>query len=567
LNDLQPGSAPDWFVIDSWAPIFERLRLAPTDLPGVTALADGSSARRPWPYEVHRTHLPLLGLTPPPSLAVASTVSSADVLRPHQHVAVDFIRSRRGVLLADEQRTGKSAAVMYAFEPERGPLLVSGPVAARAVWSEWAHRRFGPCVLTVLGHPCAACARFNLTKADGFNRPSFLSLDGRSYNPNQVIAHRPHVLFCTHAVASTWRELATSLLGRGGIDHLGMMAIDECHLSGATNRKSLTYESFKWLNSLAGRVVLMSGTPMPNKPAGLWSLLDLAAPTAFGDFWTCARRYFDARPTPHGWQANGLSRESEFNTRLTEIMLRRTWREVAPSLPRLTRATETVLIENTTRARIDEAASRLRSAKGAKTIIGILATLRRLFAEAKLPGAVEAAAQAVQQGHSVILWCWHSDVAARATEGLQRKGINVYGPITGSVTGGRREHVLDAARDGKGARVLVASMSALGTAVSLTWADQAIFAELDWNPHFIQQAEMRTFDPARPSSVTYLVADCHTDESLASALLAKLDRQGTLKLRAGAGDVSEVLSRSLSLDDQTLAELAKRLCDNAIGEV
>lgn len=567
---VRPANVADWYILDSWLPIYNRFRFAPTDIPGVRALPRGVSDRAPFPFEIHRTHLAMLGL---PVLAVPR-VSNASILRPHQHVGVDFIRSRRGTLLTDEPRVGKSATVMYSYEPEAGPMLVTGPVASRTVWSEWAHRRFGACVNTRLELSCAVCARLGLTDeacTDLYptGRPSFLALDGRTYDPSIIIEHQPHVLFCTHQVVSTWRELSTSLLGNAGLSRLGMLAADEVHLSGLTNRKSLTHESFRWLNTMAERVVLLSGTPFPNKPAGLWSLLDVAAPASFGDFWSCARRYFSAVPTEHGWRAEGLSNERELMLRLQEIMIRRTWKEIAQGLPPITRTMETVAIPLKTRDTIEETAARLRLASGnAKTAVGIMARLRRLFADVKLEAGVDAICSALESGRSVIGWAWHRDVSQALVEKLRGRGACVYGPITGDVTGYARERILnEAAAAHMGPRVLIANMATLGTAVSLAWADHAVFVELEFAPHVLSQAEARVFDPSRPCSSVYLVADCATDENLAAALLTKLDQQSALGLRAGVGDVAEVLQRTFKLEGQTLDELADRLCANAEGEI
>lgn len=555
--EIRPSDTRDWFLLSSWLPIYEHLRLAPTDIPGVRALPHGLSDRKPFPQEVHRTHLALLGLDPP----APADVSAAEILRPHQHTAVNFIRSRRGTLLADEQRVGKTAATMYAFEPAAGPLLVVGPLAARAPWSEWAHRRFGGCA----DASCAVCARLGLKES---TQPSFLALEGRTFRPKLIAEQRPRVMFCTYAVVSTWRELSLSLLGQAGLTKLGMLALDECHLAGIQNRKSLTYESTRWLNTITEQVVALTGTPLFNKPAGLWPVLDLCAPTAFGNFWDCARRYFGARPTEHGWQATGFTNEREFRLRLEEIMLRRTWRDIAENLPPITRSIETVALSQTARDEIEELAGRLRYAQGsAKTAVGILSRLRRLYASAKLEHGIRTALTTVQDGHSTIVWSWHTDVAEKLAEALRRKGVVTFGPITGKVTGREREAILDEAEKHRGPCVLVAGMAALGFAVDLSWASHEIFVELDFSPPVISQAEMRPYSGKQPISATFLVADCDSDEALVEALISKLENQKLLGVSAGVGDVADVLQRTFKLEGRSLSDLADQLMANAEGEV
>jgi hypothetical protein len=537
----------------------------------VQPLRHGLSDRKPFPREVHRTHLEFLGYTPPKfNRSIRSASQQGDVmLRPHQLETIDFVRGRRGTLLASEQRTGKTPAVMYAFEPERGPMIVVGPLAARSVWHEWAARRFGACVAQyeVDTPPCPICERVGARVED---RPSFLSLEGRTYKPELVGKYQPHVMFLTFAVVQTWRELSLSLLAQSQIKQLGMFVIDEAHLGGMQNRKSLTVESIRWLNSITCRMVCATGTPLFNKTQGLWPLLDICAPTAFGDYWTFARRYCDAKPTEHGWKADGSSNERELKLRLSEIMFRKRWTDIQEDLPPITRTVESVSLSQREKDDIDELAARLRfQTGGAKTAVGVLARLRRLFAEAKLKYGISTVRSTILDGHSCIAWAWHTDVAERLAEKLRTQGVSVSGPITGKVTGNDRERILTEARERaeKGPHVLVANIAALGFAVNLNWASHEVFVELDWSPPNIAQAEMRPFDGTNKVSAVYLVADCDVDESLVEALLSKLENQDSLGLRAGVGDVSDVLSRTFKISGQTLDDLAGALMANAEGEV
>ena len=111
-------------------------------------------------------------------------------------------------------------------------------------------------------------------------------------------------------------------------------------------------------------------------------------------------------------------------------------------------------------------------------------------------------------------------------------------------------------------------MDSLGFAVNLSWASHAGFIELDWIPNTIAQAEMRSFDGTRSISVTLFVTDTDTDRRLADALLSKLATQHDLGLKAGAGDVADVLRASLGVEDaQTLDQLAEILMADAGLEV
>ena len=248
-------------------------------------------------------------------------------------------------------------------------------------------------------------------------------------------------------------------------------------------------------------------------------------------------------------------------------MLRRRWIDVKENLPPIVRSIETVALTQKQQDEIEELAAKMRfQTGGAKTQVGILARLRRLFAEAKLAHGIETIAGTVRDGHGCLAWVWHRDIATRLAEKLRALGVLVYGPISGGMNGKEREQIIERARADKGTHVLIATLASLGVGVNLSFYSHEIMIELDWSPPIIQQAEARPFDGIQPVSATYLVANCPTDEALVEALLSKLENQKALGLSAGSGDVSSVLQKTFKLEGQTLDALADALTANAEGE-
>lgn len=546
----------EWFIVD-WSDVWQRLGLAPHQVPGVQPVTK-SPAMMQHPHRVHLTHLRMLGYDLPPGRVTVGPKVWIDRLRPHQVAGVDYIQSRRGTLLADEMRVGKTATTMYSHNPDDGCMFVIGPLAARAVWHEWAARRFGQCG----AQTCSICARVTSGVAPD-DMWSFTALEGRKLDGDALEeAKGSRVVFAHYAIVPTWRALFDSL-------PIGTLVVDEIHLpqSGMQSRKSVTCESIRFLNTVAKRSVFLSGSPLWNKPKGLWHILDMLNPGAWGDYWTFARRYADAKPGPHGWRADGSSNEQELQTRLREVMLRRTWKDIAGSLPPINRTVEVVAIPLAVRDRVEETAARLRSVSGGemRTVVGDLARLRKMYAHEKASAAVVKAREALADGHSVIIWTWHRDVAEWisrlrvATTGDQLPAVAPVAVINGDMPAAERETVIEQLRATAATRpvCLVATMGALATAVNLSFADVEIFAELDWNPDSIAQAEMRPYDGTRPISCVYLVADCDVDQKLADALLAKFEVKEKLGVTPGVGSVADVLSASIGVSNaRTLDALA-----------
>lgn len=457
---------------------------------------------------------------------------------------------------------GKTPSIMFSHEPREGTLLVVGPLASRAVWHEWAARRFGACDEV----RCSICLRVDahaIGSPEIGDPPSFVALAGRALESAQVeAALRASVVFCHYAVIPTWRELFGAL-------KIGTLAVDEAHLAGIQSRHSVTMESIRFFNTVAARAVFASGTPLYNKPRGLWSILDIITPGGFGPFWDFARRYCDARPGAYGWSADGSSNEDELRERLRDVMLRRRWADIKDTLPPLNRTMEVVTLSDAQRDKVEGLAASIRQGSGVKSVIGDLARLRKLYAGEKVKHSIQAIKAALVGGHNVIAWAWHKDVAEQIVRscGMAELGARVFGPITGDTPPAERERIIEEARahatNGGAPSVFVATMATLATAVSLSWADVEIFVELDWNPPTISQAEMRPFDGTRPIQAIFLVADCDVEQKLADALLEKLAIGDKLGLGAGVGSVQSVLSASLGVSGQTLADLADAIMEEA----
>jgi len=551
----------DWFSIP-WEIVYKTTGLTPQTLPGVRTMADhpveklaprtsieyakqaGASAFRPFLHRVHRSHLPVIGFVPPPTVDLSLLEDDVEILRPYQLDGVRFLRERCGALLLDAQRVGKTPQVVYAHEPEYGPLVVVGPVASRTPWHEWAARRFGRCQ-----EICSLCDRVGAKASD---KPSFVSLDGRT--PDLALLQLGAACyFLTYAVVDPWSEQFAAF------GEIGTLVIDEAHLS-LQHRKNVTAVGIKRLAACSYRRIGLSGTIMWNKPAGLFPILDIICPAAFGDYWPFCIKYAAARPSEHGWIADGVSNEGELEKRLSAIALRRTWEDVQKDLPKIIRSVEYVPLDNEAHAKVYDAANEIRKSLGERpqTVVGNLARLCKLYAETKLARAVELIRETISAGQSLVAWTWHREIASSLAEELGAVPW-VFGPIHGQLPPAAREQILEEAREEPGPRVLIATMGALGTAVSLNWATQEVFLEIHWTAAIISQAEARPYDGTRPIAATYLVADSDPDRRQCDAILAKLTTADRLGLGAKAGSAADVLA--------TVFQIARGKSLDAIAEL
>src|ERR1700747_296280 len=187
-------------------------------------------------------------------------------------------------------------------------------------------------------------------------------------------------------------------------------------------------------------------------------------------------------------------------------------------LPELTRQILTIQVKNKFRAPIGPA-------------LADDAALRQaldLSADGKIPDAVNLAASHVQEGHSVIVFTHRRAVAEQIADGLSDLDIRA-GFIHGGLSQTNRDVWLKSAREtAKTCPITIAcTIDSTGVGIDLSFADVCLFAELDWVPSKIVQAEGRLhrFGQKRPVLRQFLIGEGTIDELVIRSLLKKIGSQ------------------------------------------
>lgn len=484
----------------------------------------------------HQTHLPLLD----PALAEgyrASNTQSSDVWaardawcaergfkpRTTQHQGVDFARDRRGVLLCDEMRIGKTltALLMDAEWRQRhqgstpyGPLVIIAPLATRAVWLGWARRLYPDLDIGVI--------------------------TGKTYQQETL---RKPIVFGHYDVIHKWLA----------VFDVGTMILDE--IQSLTNPDALRTKAALTLSSRARHVVASTGTPINRFPPDMWAVLDLLARGAWGSHYEFCQRYGNPQPTGHGTKYDGISNELELKARLSEIMIRRLWRDCHADLPPITRSVVVADVGQADRNRLDVLAAQLKAERA--NAAANLAAYRRRVTAVKLPTVLKEAARILDRGEPLVVWTWHKDFAEKIAHSLDEHGRPVW-MIHGEVPIADRERRMTEWK-AHPCGALVANMAVAGAGIDLSHARIAIFAEIDWTPATIGQAEMRTYAPTRSMDIIFVVANHLVDQRIVRSLVAKLSASDPLGV-AAAIDAIDAL-RDIVLGPEEEGDLDRLLED------
>lgn len=456
-----------------------KTRLSPRErsrLEGVPGVVVGEG----WD-KVHLSHFPLI------ERELGTAAAPEDVrLRPYQAEGVAFLLAREGALLADSCGLGKTRQVLGATR--KFPVVVVGPkiaVRERGVWFAEAREFFPDAEYAALTGRQQDRA---LPKADFY----LLNYD--------ILHHR-------------WGQFLT--------DGIGTLIVDEAHKIG--NLKTQRSRAVQALSGCAEVVYAVTATPMPNRPANLYSLLHLINSGAWGGFWDFAKRYADARPNYYGMEAKGLSNKEELRARLQAVMLQRFWYEVSDQVPSVARERMIVDLDPKARRRYKQIEADLRQAVKQRTKAAKLqqiTALRKFCGLEKAKAVAEFVIDRVPE-ESVVIWIWHHEVADEIATLLTKRGIESV-QVTGAESGKARDVAIERFQT-KTVPVMLAQYEAAGVSADFTAARLAVFCELDWLNINIQQAEGRTWrwKQTRGCLMYYFIVEDSIEEMILDYLWKK----------------------------------------------
>lgn len=287
----------------------------------------------------------------------------------------------------------------------------------------------------------------------------------------------------------------------------------------------------------ADRVWLLSGTPIPNDVSDFWTHLKAVwqYPLNFIDYTVYFCKTWSGQ---FGLKVlgNKADRMAEFKTVLKSIMLRRKSENVLKELPPMwwqdavvevkgwddmahvenpdeRKAVETILHSSLAQKDIGTSLN---------DIAPHIASLRRLTALAKAKPIAEQLAGELDDNayEKVVVFAYH-----RAALETLREELAKFNPafIVGGLKASERQAEIDRFQDDKDCRVFIGQITACSTAITLTAANQVVFAEMDWVPATNAQASKRCHRIGQSKAVivrSFALANS-VDEIVAQALSKK----------------------------------------------
>lgn len=458
---------------------------------------------------------------PPPTVAAIDVPAPAGLrYLPFQCVGIAFAASRPASLIADEMGLGKTIEALGVINARKAKTaLVICPASLRLNWANELRKW--------LVKP---------RKIGIANGPYFPPTDCEAVVCNfDILAKHRHRIR-----ARRW----------------GALIVDEAHyLKNPKAKRTREVLGYRSIEPIAADVRLfLTGTPIVNRPVELWPILHSLDSEGLGRSWQAyVLRYCGAYRNRWGWDTSGATNLAELQASLREsVMIRRRKGDVLADLPPKRRQVVTLPAEGAEEivraecAAYDEHRGQIAQAERAvelsqasddpadyeravahlRGLQGVLfqqiARFRRATALAKLPYLLAHVADAIEAG-KVVVFCHHKDVVAAVAEKFGTRCVT----LTGDTALADRQAAVERFQSDPECALFVGTIGAGGVGITLTASSHVIFAELDWVPATLTQAEDRLHRIGQRGSVLvqHLVLDNSLDARLAETIIGK---QGVL---------------------------------------
>jgi SNF2 family DNA or RNA helicase len=451
-------------------------------------------------------------------------------LYPFQGAGVRYLEAADGcAIIADEQGLGKTVqAIAYG---QRNVNFAGGEMVLYVVPSNVKYNWASEIMHWLAGTPLNDTKLLRRFRREGtvtINGVEVSVLSGKPKKDGTLPAKSGSVVaqhvIVNYDILKAWKDL---LVAAG----YAMIVADEGH--NLKNEKAQRTEAFEEVAAGIPKKVILTGTPVLNRPRDLWNLLKIIDPVTWGNFFKFMQRYTNAQQKWAGrrngfkWDFNGAANTDELHSRLDgHQWIRRLKADVLKELPPKQRIVVPLDIDDASRRayeRVERDCAKMMPMGGGRimaakdmdaderaVVIAQITRLRVAAGNAKVKAVCDWVEDLVESVGKVVVFAHHHTVVDALTEKFSALKID------GSVSPAKRAEVVAEFQSNSEARVIVCSIQAASVGITLTAASHVVLAERVWRAKDHDQAEDRIHRIGQDGSVTawYLDVPDTFDEAM-----------------------------------------------------
>lgn len=304
--------------------------------------------------------------------------------------------------------------------------------------------------------------------------------------PPKSTLSKVDVFICNYEILQYWKGF---FLECG----LKLMVADESHYI-----KEKTAKRTKAAMLLANYIpykVLLTGTPIENKPVELWSQLAIINKTFFPSWLLFAKKFNGAIRDNYGWRMTRATNTKELHDFLTQKCMIRMRKEDVLDLPPIVRQVIPLQIKNRKEyeaaeddiiAWLRRSASKLDLEKTRKAQAQVkLDKLKLIAAKGKLAEVIDWVNEN-SPNFKIVLFCYHREILFELHEKIRN---HVFVPS--EVRGVDRQNAVKKFQTDENCRVFLTTIRVGNAGFNLTASNTTVFVQEDWSASKHDQAEAR----------------------------------------------------------------------------
>lgn len=409
-----------------------------------------------------------------------------DVLRPYQVEGYKWLKTLAnlgfGGILADDMGLGKTLEIIsfLASDEEKRPTLIVCPMSLVYNWENECEKwNFKTPIKLILG---GAVERESVIKSINYNEKAI-------YITSYDSLRRDVELY-----TSTFRFIIA----------------DEAQY--IKNQNALKSTAIKQLKSQMN--FALTGTPIENGLADLWSIFDYLMPGYLADYNHFKTRY-----------ENLIMHDDDetllvLKKRVQPFILRRTKKDVLKELPDKIEEIYYCKMEDKQeevyKAYVENIKQDIKN--NGNMILSLITRLRQIcitpeliyheeFPSAKLALALELVTRAISSGHRILIFSQFASVFPILAKMFDTAGIT-YTSLDGTTKALKRMELVDEFNNNENLKVFMISLKAGGTGLNLVGADMVIHLDPWWNVSAENQATDRAYRIGQTKNVHVLKLVC-----------------------------------------------------------
>lgn len=425
------------------------------------------------------------------------------VLRQYQLFGVKYIIQNQRVLLGDEMGLGKTiqaiACMAHLKAMGKKHFLVVCPVSVMVNWNREISRHSRQQALEI--HGLDRDLEYEQWKRDG-------------------------------GVGITTYETITRLeLGEEQID---LLVVDEAHY--VKNPQAQRTKALQKLAEAAEYALFMTGTPLENKVEEMTFLISMLKEDVAKKLSRVA----------------AISTADSFREAAGEVYLRRIREDVLTELPEKAEKQEWCAMNREEK----EAYYQTLLEGNYMAVRQVSWNVEDIQKSSKAARLVEICDVARENGRKIIVFSFFLHTIEIVQKLLKGR---CYGPISGGISGAKRQEILDEFEKSEPGSVLVSQIIAGGTGINVQAASVVILCEPQWKPSTEEQAISRAYRMGQKQSVMVhrLLTEDSIDERMLDILQGKTDIFNSFAQESVAGERLQKMSEESAMKLIIRAELEK----------